>query len=81
MFDQRITETFVELADTLVLGFDGIDFLHTLPSVVCSSSVKCRPAPPVDKHLISKLASSVHGGRGGKPANRRAERKTNCHPW
>lgn len=30
MFDQRITETFVELADTLVLGFDGIDFLHTL---------------------------------------------------
>jgi GAF domain-containing protein len=30
MFDQRITETFVELADTLVFGFDGIDFLHTL---------------------------------------------------
>ncbi len=30
MFDQRITETLVELADTLVLGFDGIDFLHTL---------------------------------------------------
>ncbi|MGH3886406.1 MAG: GAF and ANTAR domain-containing protein [Pseudonocardiaceae bacterium] len=30
MLDQRITETFVELADTLVLGFDGIDFLHTL---------------------------------------------------
>ena len=30
MRDQRITETLVELADTLVLGFDGIDFLHTL---------------------------------------------------
>jgi GAF domain-containing protein len=30
MFDQRITETLVELADTLVLGFDGIDFLHNL---------------------------------------------------
>lgn len=30
MLDQRITETLVELADTLVLGFDGIDFLHTL---------------------------------------------------
>ncbi len=30
MFDQRITETLVELADTLVLGFDGIDFLHSL---------------------------------------------------
>jgi GAF domain-containing protein len=27
---QRISETLVELADTLVLGFDGIDFLHTL---------------------------------------------------
>jgi GAF domain-containing protein len=30
MFDQRITQTLVELADTLVLGFDGIEFLHTL---------------------------------------------------
>ena len=30
MLDQRITQTLVELADTLVLGFDGIDFLHTL---------------------------------------------------
>jgi len=30
MFDHQITETLVELADTLVLGFDGIDFLHTL---------------------------------------------------
>jgi hypothetical protein len=30
MFDQRITETLVELADTLVLGFDSIDFLHNL---------------------------------------------------
>ncbi len=30
MLDQRITETLVELSDTLVLGFDGIDFLHTL---------------------------------------------------
>jgi GAF domain-containing protein len=30
VLDQRITETLVELADTLVLGFDGIDFLHTL---------------------------------------------------
>jgi GAF domain-containing protein len=30
MLDNRITETLVELADTLVLGFDGIDFLHTL---------------------------------------------------
>ena len=28
--DQRITQTLVELADTLVLGFDGIEFLHTL---------------------------------------------------
>lgn len=28
--DQRVAETFVELADTLVLGFDTIDFLHTL---------------------------------------------------
>jgi GAF domain-containing protein len=27
---QRISETLVELADTLVLGFDGTDFLHTL---------------------------------------------------
>lgn len=30
MLDQQITETLVELSDTLVLGFDGIDFLHTL---------------------------------------------------
>jgi GAF domain-containing protein len=30
VLDQQITETLVELADTLVLGFDGIDFLHTL---------------------------------------------------
>ncbi|SDP93427.1 GAF domain-containing protein [Lentzea jiangxiensis] len=30
MLDRRITETFVELADTLVLRFDAIDFLHTL---------------------------------------------------
>lgn len=30
MLDQRIARTFVELADTLVLGFDAIDFLHTL---------------------------------------------------
>lgn len=30
VLDQRITETLVELSDTLVLGFDGIDFLHTL---------------------------------------------------
>jgi GAF domain-containing protein len=30
MLDQRITQTLVELADTLVLGFDGIEFLHTL---------------------------------------------------
>jgi GAF domain-containing protein len=28
--DRRIARTFVELADTLVLGFDAIDFLHTL---------------------------------------------------
>ena len=30
MLDQRITQTLVELADTLVLGFDGIEFLHIL---------------------------------------------------
>lgn len=30
MLERRIAETFVELADTLVLGFDVIDFLHTL---------------------------------------------------
>ncbi|MGH3990259.1 MAG: GAF and ANTAR domain-containing protein, partial [Pseudonocardiaceae bacterium] len=30
MLDQRITATLVELSDTLVMGFDGIDFLHTL---------------------------------------------------
>ena len=30
MLDQRITETYIELADTLVLGFDIVDFLHTL---------------------------------------------------
>jgi GAF domain-containing protein len=30
MLDRRITQTLVELADTLVLGFDGIEFLHTL---------------------------------------------------
>ena len=30
MLDRRIARTFVELADTLVLGFDAIDFLHTL---------------------------------------------------
>lgn len=30
MLDQRITKTYIELADTLVLGFDLIDFLHTL---------------------------------------------------
>ena len=30
MLDHQITETLVELADTLVRGFDGIDFLHTL---------------------------------------------------
>ncbi len=30
MLDQRSTKTLVELADTLVLGFDGIDFLHAL---------------------------------------------------
>jgi GAF domain-containing protein len=30
VLDRRIARTFVELADTLVLGFDAIDFLHTL---------------------------------------------------
>ncbi|MGO1055210.1 GAF and ANTAR domain-containing protein [Crossiella sp. CA198] len=30
VLDRRVTQTFVELADTLVLGFDTIDFLHTL---------------------------------------------------
>ncbi|WP_112262232.1 GAF and ANTAR domain-containing protein [Lentzea terrae] len=30
MLDRRIAQTFVELADTLVLRFDAIDFLHTL---------------------------------------------------
>ncbi|MCW2876757.1 MAG: transcriptional regulator [Sphaerisporangium sp.] len=30
MLERRITETFVELADTLVVGFDVIDLLHTL---------------------------------------------------
>ncbi|GAA3670971.1 GAF and ANTAR domain-containing protein [Lentzea roselyniae] len=30
VLDRRITQTFVELADTLVLRFDAIDFLHTL---------------------------------------------------
>ncbi len=30
MLDRRITQTFVELADTLVLQFDAIDFLQTL---------------------------------------------------
>jgi GAF domain-containing protein len=30
MLDRRVTQTLVELADTLVLGFDGIEFLHTL---------------------------------------------------
>lgn len=30
MLDRRVAQTFVELADTLVLGFDTIDFLHTL---------------------------------------------------
>lgn len=28
--DQRVTETFVELADTLVADFDAVEFLHTL---------------------------------------------------
>jgi GAF domain-containing protein len=28
--DQRITKTYIELADTLVVGFDIVDFLHTL---------------------------------------------------
>ena len=28
--EERIAETFVELADTLVAEFDVIDFLHTL---------------------------------------------------
>src|SRR6476620_608379 len=27
---ERVTRVFVELADTLVVGFDVIDFLHTL---------------------------------------------------
>ncbi|MCK2244602.1 MULTISPECIES: GAF and ANTAR domain-containing protein [unclassified Crossiella] len=30
MLDRRVAQTFVELSDTLVLGFDTIDFLHTL---------------------------------------------------
>jgi GAF domain-containing protein len=30
VLDQRVTKTYIELADTLVLGFDVIDFLHTL---------------------------------------------------
>jgi GAF domain-containing protein len=30
VLDERITKTYIELADTLVLGFDVIDFLHTL---------------------------------------------------
>ncbi len=30
VLDQRITETYIELADTLVVGFDVIEFLHTL---------------------------------------------------
>ena len=28
--DQRVTDTFVELADTLVADFDAVEFLHTL---------------------------------------------------
>ena len=31
--EQRIAATFVELADTLVAGFDLIDFLHTLAAL------------------------------------------------
>jgi GAF domain-containing protein len=30
VLDQRITKTYIELADTLVVGFDIVDFLHTL---------------------------------------------------
>ncbi|WP_253829646.1 GAF and ANTAR domain-containing protein [Prauserella aidingensis] len=30
MREQRVTDTFVELADTLVAGFDTVEFLHTL---------------------------------------------------
>jgi len=30
VLDQRITKTYIELADTLVSGFDIIEFLHTL---------------------------------------------------
>lgn len=30
MLDHRITKTYIELADTLVVGFDIVDFLHTL---------------------------------------------------
>ena len=28
--DERLAQTFVELADTLVVGFDLMEFLHTL---------------------------------------------------
>ncbi|GAA1207900.1 GAF and ANTAR domain-containing protein [Prauserella alba] len=30
MREQRVTDAFVELADTLVAGFDAVEFLHTL---------------------------------------------------
>ncbi|MFC9970259.1 GAF and ANTAR domain-containing protein [Spirillospora sp. NPDC127200] len=41
MLERRVAETFVELADTLVAGFDVIDLLHTLAE-------RCAELPGVD---------------------------------
>jgi hypothetical protein len=42
MLDQRITQTRIEPANTLVQGFDGIEFCIPSPSAVCSCSMLTR---------------------------------------
>jgi hypothetical protein len=44
MDEQLLSETFVELTDTMVAGFDMIDFLHVLTdrSVSCWSCSCCK---------------------------------------
>ncbi|MFS8096941.1 GAF and ANTAR domain-containing protein [Lentzea alba] len=65
MPDQRVTQTFVELADTLVERFDSIEFLH----VLAERSVELLPVDAAgilladDQGALSLMAASSHLAR------------------
>ena len=43
MDQELLSDTFVDLADTMVADFDVIDFLHLLSDRACSCSARRRP--------------------------------------